>query len=108
MVLQLKKFLVPPHPLTNFEIKDYYENDPRFNGAYSGDNLPKIIKNLIILFIIILHIINLDDYADVGTHCVALYVKNNEVFYFDSFSVEHVPEEIRQFNIVWILLYWIH
>ena len=95
MVLQLKKFLVPPHPLTNFEIKDYYENDPRFNGAYSGDNLPKII-------------INLDDYADVGAHCVALYVKNNEVFYFDSFSVEHVPEEIRQFNIVWILLYWIH
>ena len=30
---------------------------------------------------------NLDDYADVGTHWVALYVKNNEVIYFDSFDV---------------------
>ena len=36
--------LIPPHPLTNFEIKEYYENEPRFNGVYSRDNLPKTIK----------------------------------------------------------------
>ena len=30
------------HPLTNFEIQKYYQNDPRFNGLYSWDNLPKI------------------------------------------------------------------
>ena len=41
----LKKAVIPPHPLTNFEIKDYYENKPRFNGVYSRDNLPKTIKN---------------------------------------------------------------
>ena len=35
-------FLMPPHPFTNFEIKKYYQNEPRFNGAYSGDNLSKI------------------------------------------------------------------
>ena len=29
----LKKALMPPHPLTNFEIKEYYENEPRFNGV---------------------------------------------------------------------------
>ena len=34
----------PPHPLTNFEIKEYYENEPRFNGVYSRYNLPKKIK----------------------------------------------------------------
>ena len=44
MVLQLKKILIPPNPLTNFEIKDYYENEPRCNVVYSRDNLPKIIK----------------------------------------------------------------
>ena len=37
-----KKSLIPPHPLTNFEIIQYYENEPRFNGVYSKNNLPKI------------------------------------------------------------------
>ena len=36
----LKKFLIPPHPSTNFEIQMYYQNEPRFNGIYSRDNLP--------------------------------------------------------------------
>ena len=30
-----KKSLMPAHPLTNFEITEYYENEPRFNGVYS-------------------------------------------------------------------------
>ena len=33
-------FLIPPHPLTNFEIQKYYQNEPRFNGIYSRNNLP--------------------------------------------------------------------
>ena len=85
-----KKVVIPPHPLTNFEIKEYYENDPRFHGVYSRDNLPKTIKNGA-------YVINLDEYADVGTRWIALYVKNNEVIYFDSFGVEHVPKEIKRF-----------
>ena len=36
--------LIPFHPLTNFEISEYYENEPRFNGVYSRDNLPANIK----------------------------------------------------------------
>ena len=40
-----KKALMPPHPLTNFETQNYYENELRFNGVYSRDNLPKTIKN---------------------------------------------------------------
>ena len=27
------------HPLTNFEIRKYYQNERRFNGFYSRDNL---------------------------------------------------------------------
>ena len=42
--------------------------------------------------------INLDEYADVGDHWIALHVKNNEVIYFDSFGVEHVPKEIKRFT----------
>ena len=43
------------------------------------------------------YVINLDEYGDVGTHWIALYVKNNEVIYFDSFGVEHVLKEIKIF-----------
>ena len=38
-------FLMLPHPLTNFEIQRYYQNEPRFNSAFSRNNLPKKIKH---------------------------------------------------------------
>ena len=38
-------FLMPPHPLANFEIQKYYQNKPGFNGVYSRINLPKKIRN---------------------------------------------------------------
>ena len=31
-----------PHPLTNFNIQKYYQNEPRFNSVYFRDNIPKI------------------------------------------------------------------
>ena len=34
-------FSIPPHPLLNFEIKKYHENEPRFNGVFSRNGLPK-------------------------------------------------------------------
>ena len=41
--------------------------------------------------------INLDEYSDIGTYWVALYVQNNDVTYFDSFGVEHISKEIKTF-----------
>ena len=38
--------------------------------------------------------INLDEYESIGTHWIALYVNDNNVTYFDSFEVEHIPKEI--------------
>ena len=84
-----------PHPLTNFEIQRYYQNELKFNGVYSRNNLPNKIKDGA-------YVINLDEYSDSGTHWVALYVrkailkdiKNNYVTYVDSFGVEHIPKEI--------------
>ena len=42
-------------------------------------------------------IINLDEYSDIGTYWVALYVQINDVTYFDSFRAEHIPKEIKTF-----------
>ena len=77
-----------PHPLTNFEIMKYYENESRFNGVYSRDNLSKIKDGA--------YVINLDEYYDIETHWVALYASNNDT-YFDSFGVEHISKEIEIF-----------
>ena len=41
--------------------------------------------------------INLDEYADVGTHWIALFCNRSKIIYFDSFGVEHVPEEFKEF-----------
>ena len=43
------------------------------------------------------YVTNLDEYADVGTHWIALFCNRSEIVYFNSFGVEHVPEEIKQF-----------
>ena len=43
------------------------------------------------------YVINLDKFADVGTHWIALFCNKNEIVYFDSFGVKHVLEEIKEF-----------
>ena len=68
----------------------YYENKSRFNGVYSRDNLPNKIKDGA-------YVINLDEYSDIGTHWIALHVKNNDITYFDSFGVENISKEIKAF-----------
>ena len=79
-----------PHPLTNFEIQAYYQNEPRFIGVYSRDNLPDKIKDGE-------YVINLDEYSDIGTQWIAFYVNNKTVTYFDSFGIEHIPKEVKKF-----------
>ena len=79
------------HPLTNVEIQAYYQNKPRFNGVYSRDNLPDKIKDGA-------YVVNLDEYSDILTHWIALYVNNKTVTYFDSFGIEHIPKEIKNFT----------
>ena len=82
-----------PHPLTNFEIMKYYKNKSRFNGVYSRDILPNKIKDGA-------YVINLDECSDIGTHWIALCLKNNDITYFDSFGVEHIRKEIKDLLIV--------
>ena len=51
---------MPPHPLTNFEIQNYYQNKPKFNGVYSRNNSPKIKDGA--------YVINLDKHEYIETH----------------------------------------
>ena len=78
-----------PHPLTYFEIQKYYQNETKFNGVYSRNNLPKIKDGA--------YGINLDELKSIGTHLIALYVDDNNVTYFDNFGVENIPKEIKNF-----------
>ena len=64
-------------------------SEPRFNRVYSRNNLPKIKKGV--------YVIKLDEYENTGTHWIALFVKTNEVIYFDSFGIEHIPKETNKF-----------
>ena len=79
---------MPLHLLTNFEIQKCYENEPKFNDVYLRNNLSKIKYGA--------YIINPDENESVGTHWNALYINDNNVTYFDSFGVEHIPKEIRK------------
>ena len=74
-----------PHLLTNFKIQKY-QNEPSFNGVYSINNLSKIKDEVCV--------INVDEYKSIGTHWIALYVNGDNVTFFDSFGVEHIPKEI--------------
>ena len=74
--------------------KIYYQNEPRFKGVYSRDNLPERSSTEKKEGA---YVINLDEYSDIGTQWVALCVQNNDVTYFDSFWVKHIPKETKTF-----------
>lgn len=67
----------------------YFNSDKRFDGTFSRDNLNIFNKDGA-------YIINLDKYDNIGTHWVAIYLKNNNVTYFDSFGIEYIPKEITK------------
>ena len=90
IIIIIIKLIFNTAPPTNLEIQKYYKNETRSNGVYSTGNLHKVKDGA--------NIINLDEYSDIGTHWVALYVQNNNsVTYFDFFAVEHIPKEIKEF-----------
>ena len=80
-----KKKLVPSYPLTNIEIQKYYQNESRFNGVFSRDNLSGNVKDGA-------YVINLHEYADFRTHWIAMYALNIAIIFFESFTVEHIPQ----------------
>ena len=80
---------MPPHPLTNFQIQKFCQNEPKFNGVYSRNNLLKIKDGA--------YVINFDEFKLIGIHWIALYVNGNNIIYFSNFGVEYIPKEIKKF-----------
>ena len=78
---------MPPHPLTNFEIQRYYQNETKSNGVYLRNNLPKINHGA--------NVINFDEHQSIWTHWIAL--NGDNVIYFNSFEVEYIPKETKRF-----------
>ena len=72
------------HPLTNLETQIYYQNELKINGAYSRYNLSKIKDGA--------YVINLDKFESIGAHWIVLYMNGNNIVYFDSFGIEHIPK----------------
>ena len=70
-------------------MQKYYQNELRFNEVYSRNSLPDKIKDGA-------YVINLDEYSDIGSHWIVLYALNNNVTYFDSIGVEHIPKEVKK------------
>ena len=68
----------------------YYQNEPRFNGVDFRDNLLDRIKDGA-------YVINFDEYPEIGTHWIALYVNTRTVTYFNSFGVEQIAKAIENF-----------
>ena len=56
---------MPPHPLTNFEIRKHHQDESKFNGAYSRNNLSKTKDSI--------YVMDPDEYESIGTHSMTLY-----------------------------------
>ena len=89
------EFLKRPHPLTNFEIKEYYQNQQR---------LVFFLETMVVFVLETTcqktikdggDLINLNEHADAGSHWIASFCNSREIVYFCNLSVEHVPEEIK-------------
>ena len=81
-----------PHPLPNFKLHKYYQNEPKFNAINSRINLLKIKDSA--------YVVNVDEYESIETHWIALHVNGSnriasyDAKYFYGFGVEHIPKKI--------------
>ena len=78
---------MPSHPLPNFKVQMYYQNEPTFNGVYSKNIFPKIKDGVCL--------INHAEFKSIVTHWITLYVNGNKsAIYFNTFGIKHIPKEI--------------
>ena len=80
---------MPHHALTNFQIQKYYQNEPKFNSVYSRNNLLKIKDGT--------YVIDCDKFKAIGTQWITLCVNGNNIIYFESFGIKHIPKETKKF-----------
>ena len=62
-----------PHPLTTFEIQKYYQNEPKFNGIYWRNDLPKTKDGAFV--------VNPDEYKLLQRYWITLYVNGGNAMW---------------------------
>ena len=78
---------MPPHPVTNFEIQKYYQSEPKLHGVYSRSNLSKIKYGA--------YLINLDWFALIGNHWIALYMNGNNMICFIDLELNIFQKKLK-------------
>ena len=81
-----QEFCISLHPLSNIEITNYFNYEPRFNGIFVRHNLPKIKDGV--------YMIKLDDKKSKEGHWVSLIIDRNAAIYFNSLGIEYIPQEL--------------
>ena len=79
---------ITSHPLPNFEIENYCQNERKFEGIYSRSSLPKKKVGSYVMI--------LDEYKLIGTHLIALYANVDNVTYFDNAGVEYIQKKVKK------------
>ena len=71
-------------------MQKYYQNEPKFNGVNSRNNLAKIKDGA--------YGINLYEFKSLWTLWIALHINDNNVTFLDSFGIENIPKETTKFK----------
>ena len=86
---QIRVFNVASFIDNSFEVQNYYQNEPKFEGVYLRNSSPKIKDGT--------HVINLDVHKTIGTHCMAMSMNGGNVTYFESFWVKYILKQMKKF-----------
>ena len=85
------------YPLSNIFINNLLKDEESYLNTFSKDEIPLIENNKSLTF-------NLQNSNQSGSHWIALFRKNNNIFIFDSFGIDHTPKNIyeiyKNFNII--------
>ena len=73
------------HPLTNFEMQKYYQKEPKSNGVYSRNNLPKDGA----------YVIKFDELKTIETYWKALYMSGNNIKHFDCLELNIFQKKLN-------------
>ena len=71
------------HPLSSIDITKYFNDEPRFNGVFLRNNLPRMKDTA--------YVINLDDKKSKGFHWISLFIGRYKTGYLESFWIEYIP-----------------